>query len=267
MINRALYFTAPRLDLDQTSTLATTLASAVKPSHPDNLRAVAAELQRLVGIASNAQLAQSKQLNTPSAKRRSSVEIDTATDQAWRALRYRLEALTFLPADQDLSVRAQLVLQRIFGNEGTEFLKLPYPAQLNQMKLRMAPIDGDADGQHKEPGLAKEIDRLAGPEILANIRAQMADYEAMVSAAAKTTPQSSEPLTPILRQLQDRIVHFSIVVLGNSIPDDEASEAAALALLAPIDNAKAKLKSSARKAPMQTQEGEMETDAEEPADA
>ncbi len=166
--------------------------------------------------------------------------VDQWADRAWKALRMRLEAATLLHPSHEEAAEAQAVLDRLFGDDGTEFLKLGYPAQLTAMNVHMVPIDGEGDdATNQEPGLAERIGELVGTIYLENVRDRIVAYHKMVAAMATQTAVPAAQ-RPHLRVMQEAIVHYATIVIANVKRNDEASLVRARALLAPIDNARAK---------------------------
>lgn len=242
MIDRSQYITCPMGTIDETVTLAHTLVSGGKPKKPRAHVVEALEhLEAQVAATQAAQVAQAKQLNITTTAGVDPVLIDQVTDRAWRGFKQRLEAATTLPASDPDSADAAYALDRIFGDDGLAFLSTPYAAQLNQMKIHLAPLVGDA----KEAGLRELVDRVAGPKYLAHVLAMVEPYEAMVLARAKAADPTAAVVMPAHRELQEAIVSFAIAVISSVKRGDEASLAEAKAMLLPIDNARAKAREAA----------------------
>lgn len=101
--------------------------------------------------------------------------VDSDADASWSALRMRLEAYALLPAsDFAMAPRAEALLGILFGDGGLAFLRERYPVQFTLADTILKRIDED--------GLQAEIDALAGPEFLQNIRTQHKRYDGMVKA-------------------------------------------------------------------------------------
>lgn len=245
MIDHSAYDTAPTTDLAAAIELAETLAQSIVPSHGDALLAHREYLQSKAEAGRAAIVAQRKLDATFTG---SSVVIDQRADRSFTAIALRLRAAILQVHDLAVAHEAQQILDRLFGSDGLEFLKLPYPSQLTQMKVRMVPIDGDSQGQGKEPGLAERIDAIAGPLYLANIRARIGEYDEMVHNKS-TTVVSPESLLPHLQTLRTAITHFATLAIATVRLANPDTEVAARALLAPIDNARAAAAALAKKRP------------------
>lgn len=232
--------------VDETVTLAHALVDGVKGKKPRVAVVEAVEnLNEGIAATQALQVAQAKQVNVPTTTGMDLVILDQLADRAWRGFKQRLEGATTLPSTDPDSADAAYALQRVFGDDGLEFLSFQYPAQLNQMKIHLVPLIGDAEGNGKEAGLRELVDRVAGAKYMAHLLTLMAPYEAMVLQRAKTPGAAPVVVAPAHRDLQDAIVAFAMAVISNVKRGDEASLAEAKALLLPIDNARAKARESA----------------------
>ncbi len=240
MIDRVRYANAPLLSASEAVTLVEILAASVKETHPENLKAHAKYMAGLAAGMVVTQAAKDKATNATAPNEDEPTTVDMYADRAFKAIRTALEAWTLLHPSFEEPAEAQALIDRIFGEDGTEFLKLPYPSQLHQMNVHMIPIDGEGPTQEgREEGLAERIDTLLGPQFLTNVRARIVTYDKMVTATA-TAVDDSPALRPKVRVLQESIAHFATIVIGNVVRDDEASLAEAKVLLTPIDNARIK---------------------------
>lgn len=245
MIDHSAYDTAPTTDLAAAIELTETLAQSILPGHGD---ALIAHREYLVSKADAARTAIVAQRKLDATFTGSSVVIDQRADRSFTAIALRLRAAILQVHDLAVATDSQQILDRLFGSDGLEFLKLPYPSQLTQMKVRMVPIDGDSQGKDKEPGLAERIDAIAGPLYLANIRARIAEYDAMVHNKS-TTVANQESLLPHLQTLRTAITHFATLAIATVRLAQPETIEAARALLTPIDNARAAAAALAKKRP------------------
>ncbi len=255
MIDHSAYDTAPVTDLAGAISLVDILVKTITDNHPDALVDHRAYMAEKSQDAQDAIVAQQKAAHESAGAANQAV--DLSADRSFSALLQRLRAALLLPPDHAHPALAEKIIDRVFGSDGLEFLRLPYASQLTQMRVRMVPVDGDAEGKGKEAGLAENIDAVAGPAYLANVRHQITRYDAMVHSKS-TTAIVSESLLPHLHTLRTAITHFATIVIGTIRLGKPETLAAAQLLLAPIDNARAassaavKPKKAAAEAPTPT---------------
>jgi hypothetical protein len=153
--------------------------------------------------------------------------IDQAGDASWGALRSRLSAYAMLPADEytDAPIAAKLVTV-LFADDGLSFLKETYPTQWTTADTILKRIDADS--------LHTDINRIAGPEFLDNIKKRHAKYGAMVQNILVKT-QVNVDLSAELRALGQAIVTYATKVCAHVEDDDPKSIAEARTALHPID--------------------------------
>src|SRR5688572_5872601 len=169
------YIRSPVLNIASAITLGQTLVKRCPADAPATVKKAQKSLDQAASAALSAWTERQRQETTtpamPAEQRR---QLDTTTDQGWSALRQNLESHALLPPGRSKkTARAQKLLQRLFP-EGLGFLTWRYAEQLAAMTALLKRVDED--------GLAKEIDAVAGPEFLANIRQNQADYRAMIQS-------------------------------------------------------------------------------------
>src|SRR5262245_4207413 len=99
-------------------------------------------------------------------------ELDQEADTSWSAFRMRLQGYAALPTKRfPRATRARELTTTLFGG-GLEFLKDEYPTQWAAMDTLLKRIDDEK--------LAKDIDELAGPEFLKQLRNVTKRYGEMV---------------------------------------------------------------------------------------
>lgn len=247
MIDRSQYTNAPMGTIDETVTLGGALVESfkTKKKKKENVVEALAYIEDRIVAVQALQVAQAKQLNTPTTTGIDPVLTDLTTDRYWRGLKLRLEAASMLPATNPDAGHAAFALQRIFGDDGLEFLGLPHAAQYNQMKIHLVPLFGDDEGKGKEPGLLETVKRIAGEEYVDAVVGQMEPYGKMVMAKATSTATVTVAVAPVHRELQDAIVDLAMAIIGNVKRGDADALAEAKQLLLPIDNARAKSREAA----------------------
>ncbi len=154
-------------------------------------------------------------------------EADIRVDNAWGALFGRLESYARLPADENTdAARAAELLAAMFS-DGLGFLKLPYNEEWAESEKRLRLVDTNK--------LAGDIDRIAGPAFLVEVRRAHELYgKALGITAALETPDEANLATP-LRALQDAVVGYALKVIATADDDDPSSMAMVRAALAPLD--------------------------------
>lgn len=155
--------------------------------------------------------------------------VDGDADTSWAALRMRLEACVLLPREPHARAeRARRVVQTLFGEDGLTFLRERYPVQYTVADTILKRIEAD--------DLQPEIDHLAGPEFLANIRAQHERYGDMVQGVLMRARVEDENLHNHMRGLQRAITTYAIAVCATVDDDDPATAERARMVLLPIVN-------------------------------
>jgi hypothetical protein len=226
-LDPSMYTRAPIVTAASGAALARALASACPASLPANVQKARVRLERAVEDATAALSDRQRASGTVSDE--DARLLDQETDTSWGALRGRLLAWTLLPTHRfSQSERAAALLARLFGPSGLTFLQSDYPTQSTVAEAIVRRIDED--------GLAPEIDALAGPEFLAQIRHAHARYVAMVSARLqRQEAESSANLAAHARALQAAVVDYATKVCATVDPDDPATEETAALALRPID--------------------------------
>jgi hypothetical protein len=221
----SLYTRAPILTIATGIALSHALVSACPDIMPDAVKKSAKHLHK---VSKKAQDAWAERLRLDA----SVADVDTRaldveTDASWSALRARLLAYADLPAARfPKARRAAEIVDGLFGAEGLGFLRDAYPVQWSTMDTLLQRIDDE--------GTAADIDALAGPEFLKNIRHIHPRYGKMVKAIFQADA-SGPNLIEQVRALQRAIVSYATKVCA-TVEDDDAKTAAAAALaLAPID--------------------------------
>jgi hypothetical protein len=151
-------------------------------------------------------------------------------DNAMGRLHGRIEDYAGLPAETyALAVRAQGILDSLFLT-GLAFLKIDFKSQWAETKKRLDRID--------EEKLAADIDKIAGPEFLAEVRR----VHKLYGQALGLTESKEKPVIPglvqPLREVISAISAYTIQVLAIVMDEDadKTLRAAARAALQPMDD-------------------------------
>lgn len=227
----SMYVRAPIMDVATGVALGVSLISAVPKDAPPAVKASAKKLRASVVALQTAWGAAAAP--APSANKRAA---DSATDIAWGCLEDRLSAYSRLPASEyPNATRASEVYLALFP-AGLEFLTLPYKAQWAEAERRIKLIAG------KE--YEKDIDLLAGPEFLAEVKRTHAIYGKALGVTHAEELPAEIRLSEPLRELGQAIVDYSLQLLAHASADAKAVAAVRKALR-PIDDHRA---DSARRA-------------------
>ncbi|UQA62468.1 hypothetical protein [Polyangium aurulentum] len=154
--------------------------------------------------------------------------VDQAGDASWGALRMRLLGYAELPVAKypDAKRAAELVIN-LFGPDGLSFLKETYPVQWSTADTILKRIDDE--------GLQKDLDRIAGKDFLANVRAQHQAYGAMVQSVLLREQAETVNLADHVRAMGRAIVEYATKVCASADEDDADTVTAARAALRPLD--------------------------------
>ena len=147
-------------------------------------------------------------------------------DNAWAILLDRLEAYASLPAAKfPKAARARELINSI--SKDREWLKAAYEAEWAESQKRLKKID-DED-------LAPDVDALAGPEFLVEVRSAHKAYG--IALGVTKSPEGAEEvnLADPLRALARSIARYGVAVAG-MIDDDPATLAIVRKALRPIDD-------------------------------
>ncbi len=216
------YVRPPILDVASAVTIGVSLLTAMPRPAPDHVRAAATKVRK---DTVTLQLAWGKSGTGAAAPDRR--KADMRIDNAWGILLDRLESFSFLPvATNPRAARARELLDTLSPN-GREWLKLVYEAEWAESTKRLGWIE--------ERGLAKDINELAGPEFLVEVKAAHAEYGIALGVTAAAPVAVGINLAEPLRTLSRSIGRYALAVVTMA-GDDAASIAAVRRALRPIDD-------------------------------
>jgi hypothetical protein len=226
-LDPSIYTRAPIVTVASGAALARALASACPPGLPANVQKSRARLERVAEEATTA--LGDRQRASGVVSDEDARLLDQESDTSWGALRGRLLAWTLLPVERFPEAgRAAQLINQLFGPAGLTFLQSDYPTQSTVAEAIVRRIDED--------GLQPEIDALAGPAFLAQIRHAHERYVAMVSARLRRQEvESSGNLATHTRALQAAIVDYATKICATLDVDDPATAEVAALALRPID--------------------------------
>lgn len=217
------YIRAPKLDVAGGVALAIQLLATV-PAKP--ALAVKKAAQKLRKDAIKLQEAWKERDRID--KRPDARPIDVMADGAMGRMVSRVEAYAGLPSDQyPLALRAGEIKVTLFPD--LEFLKYDYSSQWAETQKRIDRID--------EEDFAKDIDRIAGPEFLAEVRrvhVLYGDAIGVTKARGKIEPPSlAAPLRDVSTSIAAYAIQLTAVFMDADT--DDSHRRAVRAALAPID--------------------------------
>ncbi len=220
-----LYTRAPTVTLASAIVLAEALVKACPGFMPPAVQKAVNYLATTGNAAKQAWADRRRDVGTASDE--SSRGLDQEADGGWSGLRSRLTSYAGLPVHRfPKAARAQIIVDSLFGEGGLEFLRDTYVLQWSTMSVLLKRIDDE--------GLAAEIDDLAGPEFLQNIRDIHPRYEAMVQGSLQRET-SQESLLVHVRLIQRAVVAYATQVCATVDDADDATIEAARDALAAID--------------------------------
>lgn len=215
------YVRPPILDVPSGVALGVALLSAVPKPCPDHVKKVAKKLHGDT-VALQAAWAKADSAPVPIDRRKSDMRIDNA----WGIFLDRVVAYAGLPvAEFPKAARAQELVDTLAKDR--EWLTLPYAAEWAESEKRLKRIDDE--------GLGAELDALAGPEFLKEVRAAHKAY-GLALGVTKAAPDAPEvSLAEPLRALSRTIARYGVAVAG-MVDDDPGSLSAVRKALRPIDD-------------------------------
>ncbi|HNN93152.1 MAG TPA: hypothetical protein PKI03_12820 [Pseudomonadota bacterium] len=232
----SLYVRAPIISLASGLSLARALLAAQPAGLPAAAKKASDALRSTLDSAESAWVA--RQRAEVASSDISSRQVDQLSDQAWAALRGRLDSYALLPGDDfPLSLRAAELILTLFP-DGLSFLKLSYAEQAATTSALLRRIDED--------GLARDLDAICGPEFLRQVRKLQPRYDAMVQAQL-TRQEDGPDLSSQVRALSRAIVTYATRVAASVEDDDPKTLVRARDALRPLDQFRAQTLSDRKK--------------------
>jgi hypothetical protein len=216
------YVRPPKFDVPSGVTLGLSLITAMPKPAPDHVRAAATRVRKDT-IALQAAWGKS---GTGAATTRDRRKSDIRIDTAWGMLLDRLESYSRLPADHyPRAARARELVDTISPGD-REWLKYVYEAEWAESDKRLGWIE--------KQGLSKDINELAGPDFLAEVKAAHAEYGVALGVTAPAPELLGVNLAEPLQALARSIGKYTLAVVTMA-GDDAASIAVVRKALRPID--------------------------------
>jgi hypothetical protein len=223
IIDRAAYVAAPRVSVDNGSTLLEQLLDVAKD---DESEAVGESLKKLRKLLTRVRAAIAEGVRaSATATKPGDLELDLRADRAAKAIKFRLDAWTFV----DEGERTQ---------RATEHLRLLYPEGLAFTRESFATQDAEMRrmvSEMQRPELAESLDELVGEAFIKPFKKIAKAYSAMVKAMGHASTASVD-LRSMRGEIQTAVVQHATRVLGELEDEDAESVERVRRLLAPIDN-------------------------------
>jgi hypothetical protein len=216
------YVRPPILDVASGVALGVSLLSAAPKPALDNVKKAAKKVRHDV-LALQAAWGKPDGSQGAPDKRKADMRIDNA----WAILLDRLESYASLPvADFPKAARAREIINTVSPDR--EWLKLSYDAEWAQSGKRLDKIDAEQ--------LAADIDALAGPEFLLEVRRAHKAYGVALGVTKPPAEAAEVNLADPLRALSRSIARYGVAVAGMIVDDDPATLAIVRKALRPIDD-------------------------------
>jgi hypothetical protein len=197
------YLRPPLSDVPAGIALGVALLGAMPKNAPDGVRKAATKL-RMATVGLQDAWSRSGRSASPGELKLA----DIAIDSAWSALHARLDAYAALPtAYWPKAERAAELIAEIFP-DGLAFLSLPYTEEWAAGEDRLRKINLE--------GLADDIDEIAGPEFLAEVRRAQKCYGSVLELGAGAEHRPGIELSDPLRALGRAISNYALQVIATA---------------------------------------------------
>jgi hypothetical protein len=220
------YLRPPKLDVRQAVALAIALLAALPRDATKGMKRTARVMRRSTLVLKQAWAARRRAEGKASPSDKS--KVDNRVDTSWGALKMRVDAYGLLPDDRaPLAQRAREISATLFP-EGLGFLTLPMEEEWAESNQRIERIDHE--------GLAAELDTIAGPEFLAEIRVAHIVYgEVLGITKPPPVPPDVGALLDPLRSVVAAIGDYLLQVVASVDREEPETIQEARAALLPID--------------------------------
>jgi hypothetical protein len=219
----SIYTRAPKLDVAGGVALSIQLLATV-PAKPTPAVKKAAQKLRKNTIKLQEAWKERDRIEKPADPR----PVDVMADAAMGRLVSRLEGYAGLSAEQyPLATRAGEILAALFPD--LEFLQYDYNSQWAETQKRIERID--------EEDFAKDIDRISGPEFLAEVRRIHALYGVVIGVTQAREKVAAPSLAAPLRDVSASIAAYAIQLSAvyMDADTDDSTRRVVRAALAPMD--------------------------------
>jgi hypothetical protein len=209
--------------------LGVALLTSMPRTAPDNVKKAATKL-RMATVGLQDAYSRAERGASLGEKR----QADVAIDNAWSALFARLEAFASLPAAHwPRATRAAQLVATLFP-DGLSFLSFTYTDEWAEGEKRLERIAAH--------GLTRDIDEIAGPEFLAEVKRAQQRYGEVLALRKTGDKKLSGDLTDPLRALGRAISNYALQVIATA----DGSAATRLSIqqtLKPIEDMRAAVSS------------------------
>lgn len=242
-IDPSLYVRAPVADVAGAVALGISLLSALPKGAPKPVKEAGTRLRKSV-VSLQAAWAEAAVPATPAGRRAA----DAAADTGWGALEGRLASYARLPVSKYPGAARAAEIHLLLFPTGLDFLTFPYRSQWAESARRLQLV------ATKE--LAADIDDLAGPEFLAEVKRTHKLYGEVLRVTKAEELPPEVRLTEPLRAVGASIVDLALQLLAHAAADPSAETAVRKALKPIDDHRAASRRAPAGAAPGAEEEGE-----------
>jgi hypothetical protein len=222
------YVQPVQLSVESAPRLVAAVAAAAAAKQPP---AVATALEKARSLVAELTRRSGDRRESESAEGPDSRGADRRVDVSWAGLHGRVSCYAELPQDKyPKAARAQALLARIFG-EGLAFLNLPYDQEWAHGQALLETMDRE--------GLAKELEELAGPEFVAEVRDAQKAFGAVLKQLGQEKMKERVLVANLLKEIARAVSVYAVQVIGWAEAGGEAEQTAAAAALRPIDEFRA----------------------------
>lgn len=222
----SLYTRTPRFDVAAGIALSRQILTGLPSRQPPPLRRCAERLeqetqtlQRLWREREQAELAVDPR------------PIDHLADHAWRNLHDRLVAYAAMPEELYPEAAQASELVTMLFPEGLSFLTLDYGSQWAESEKRLQRVISES--------LTAEIDRLAGPPFLAEVRRCHAMYGEAIGISKPRERRAPVPLSEPLRAMAQALIALCAQLIALYYEGDAEQQSEVRIALRPIDEFRA----------------------------
>lgn len=222
------YLRPPRVDVAQGVALAISLLAAVPKAAPPSVKKHAKALRKAT-VDLQERWSERKRADAKGPAPATKLAADNRIDTAWGALKMRLDAVALLPIARTPSAIDAAKLVAALFPEGLAFLAIRMEKEWAQSEELLRRIDAD--------GLAGTIDRLAGPDFLAEVRDAHAAYGVAlgITKPLEGADETTTILATPLREMVSAMRKYALQLVASLDADEPLPVGTVRAALAPFD--------------------------------
>lgn len=222
----SLYTRTPRFDVAAGIALARQILAALPSRQPPPLRRCAERLDQDTQTLQRLWLEREQAALAVDPR-----PVDHMADHAWRNLHDRLVAYAAMPTEHYPEAAQAGELVAALFPEGLSFLTLDYSSQWAESEKRLQRVAAE--------GLAADIERLAGPAFLAEVRRCHAMYGDAIGISKPRERRAPVPLSEPLRAMAQALIALCAQLIALYYEGDAQQQSEVRIALRPIDDFRA----------------------------